>query len=91
MDYGRLEDHLLNFTACQRQSCVDIPIVDDEVLEDLTELFSLTLKRPSGPDDSISLSPVDGMVQITDDDGMYSYYLRPAPVTLHWHRLTTVH
>ena len=48
---------------------MDIPIVDDEVLE-LIETFSLTLERTSGLDSRITLSPVDGTVQITDNESM---------------------
>ena len=74
MDYGQLVDHLLGFAACDRSSCVDIPIVDDEVLE-LVESFNLTLERPSGLDNRISLSPVDGIVEIIDNESMYSLTL----------------
>ena len=53
---------------------MDIPIVDDEVLE-LVESFNLTLERPSGLDNRISLSPVDGIVEIIDNESMYSLTL----------------
>ena len=47
---------------------MDIPIVDDDVLEN-SELFSVTLER-NGLDTRIALDPVDGLVEITDNDGM---------------------
>ena len=59
----------LTFAPCQRRSCVNVSIVDDDVLE-LTESFSITLERTPGLDDRIELGPVDGEVQINDSDGM---------------------
>ena len=47
---------------------MDIPIVDDDVLEN-SELFNVTLER-NGLDTRIALDPVDGLVEITDNDGM---------------------
>ena len=61
-------DVILSFAECQRKSCVNVTIEDDEVLE-TTEFFSITLERPPGLDDRIELDPVDGMVQINDNDG----------------------
>ena len=62
---------------------MDIPIVDDDVLEN-SELFNVTLER-NGLDSRITLNPVDGLVEIT---GMYtvpfawSMYQRPSVVWL---------
>ena len=67
MDYGFL-DVPLPFDACDRRSCVNITITDDEVLENL-ELFSVTLRR-NGLDPRISLDPTVAEIQITDNDGM---------------------
>ena len=47
---------------------MDIPIVDDDVLEN-SELFNFILER-NGLDGRITLNPVDGLVEITDNDGM---------------------
>ena len=43
MDYGSV-DVILMFAECQRRSCVNVTIEDDEVLE-TTEFFSITLER----------------------------------------------
>ena len=63
MDYGEVLDAPLVFPHCERRSCVDIPIVDDDVLEN-SELFNVSLER-NGLDSRITLDPVDGLVEIT--------------------------
>ena len=68
MDYGEILNAPLVFPPCERRSCVAIPIVDDDVLEN-SELFNVTLER-NGLDTRITLDPVDGLVEITDNDGM---------------------
>ena len=61
---------ILMFEACQRRSCVTVTIVDDEVLENV-ESFNVTLERTPSLDMRITLDPVDGVVEITDDDGLF--------------------
>ena len=68
MDYVDFHT-ILSFDSCQRRSCVNVSIVDDGTLE-LMESFSITLERTPGLDDRIDLDPVDGVVEITDNDGM---------------------
>ena len=63
----------LTFAPCQMRSCVNVSIVDDDVLE-LTESFSITLERTLGLDDRIDLDPFDGEVEITDNDGMFVFF-----------------
>ena len=46
-------------------------IVDDILEND--ETFNVTLERTPDLDSSITLAPVDGLVQITNDDGRYHY------------------
>ena len=46
MDYGAVNT-LLMFAACQRRSCVDVPIVDDAVLENMESFFVTLNKTPS--------------------------------------------
>ena len=70
VDYGEILDAPLEFPPCERRSCVDIPIVDDDVLEN-SELFNVTLER-NGLDSVITLDPVDGLVEITDNDGTHT-------------------
>ena len=50
------------------EGVANIPIMDDELLEN-TEFFNLTLER-NGLHERIQLDPVDGLVQITDNDSM---------------------
>ena len=50
---------------------MDILIVDNDVLEN-SELFNITLER-NGLDSRITLDPVDGLVEITDNDGSYTH------------------
>ena len=69
MDYLDLST-ILMFGACQRRSCVTVTIVDDDILE-MTESFDVTLERTPGLDSRITLNPVDGVVEITDNDGEY--------------------
>ena len=68
MDYGDAVITVVQFDECERRSCINITIVDDEVPEN-TEYFNLTLKR-NGLHERIQLDPVDGLVQITDNDSM---------------------
>ena len=67
MDYSSVIT-IVQFNECEQRSCINITIVDDEVPED-TEYFNLNLDR-NGLHERIQLDPVDGLVQITDNDGM---------------------
>ena len=69
MDYIGLST-ILSFPACETKQCVNVTIVDDEVLENV-ELFDVTLERTPGLDMRIRLDPVDGVVEIIDDDGLF--------------------
>ena len=68
MDYSSTINTIVQFDECERRSCINITIVDDEVPED-TEYFNLNLER-NGLHERIQLDPVDGLVQITDNDSM---------------------
>ena len=65
MDYGSV-DTTLPFAACERRSCVNIPITDDDTLEN-TESFFINLDR-NGLDSRIRLNPTRGEIEILDDD-----------------------
>ena len=67
LHHYRVPHSAVQFDECERRSCINITIVDDEVPEN-TEYFNLTLER-SGLHERIQLDPVDGLVQITDNDG----------------------
>ena len=60
------------FAACEMRSCVSVSIVDDEILRH-DKLLDLTLERTSDLDNGITLDPVNGVVKIIDDDGMYDH------------------
>ena len=68
MDYDSLSE-ILGFGPCDTQQCTEITIVDDMIVE-LTESFFVTLERTPGLDSRITLDPVDGEIEITDDDGL---------------------
>ena len=80
MDYGEVLDAPLVFPPCKRRSCVDIPIVDDDVLEN-SELFNVSLER-NGLDSRITLDPVDGLVEITGMCTVPGPCIRPSVVWL---------
>ena len=90
MDYGEVMDGALNFDPCaRRSSCIDISIVDDEVLEN-SETFFISLERSSTLSDRITLAPVDGTVEIIDNDGMCGYCGQPS-IMSHYAKLTISH
>ena len=65
MDYGSV-DTTLPFAACEIRSCVNIPITNDDTLEN-TESFFVNLDR-NGLDSRIALDPTRGEIEILDDD-----------------------
>ena len=67
-------DTVLLFAACCSMSCVNVPIVDDVIMENV-ESFDVTLERTSDLDSRITLDPVNGVVEITDNDGRYDDYM----------------
>ena len=69
MDYQPL--HVtLRFQACDTLGCVVVEIIDDTVKE-ADEVFTYTLRRTPDLDPRIELNPVDGQVEIGDDDSEY--------------------
>ena len=69
MDYLELNTSL-SFAACETRHCVNVTIVDD-LVDELDEFFHYTLERTPGLDPRISLTPVDGVIEIIDDDSKY--------------------
>ena len=66
MDYGALSTTLM-FDTCETRQCDNIYIVNDVALE-MTESFSVILERTLGLSNSIIVDPVDGRIDIFDDD-----------------------
>ena len=72
MDDGAVST-ILMFAACDTRQCVDVPIVADETLE-LTETFIVTLHRTPALENRITVNPVDGNIDILNNDGhKYEY------------------
>ena len=71
VDYNHVST-IVAFDTCDTQRCTEIPIVDDMIVE-LTESFLITLERTPGLVSRITLNPVDGEIEITDDDGVYTF------------------
>ena len=67
MDYGAI-DVTLEFSACGTRKCVNVSIVSDLVDEE-DEIFTYHLRRKPNLDVRIDLEPIDGTVEIVDDDG----------------------
>ena len=57
------------FGACEIRKCVNITIRDDEVDELDTEFFTYHLRRTTSLHPRIELDPVDGRIEIVDNDG----------------------
>ena len=70
MDYGSITT-TLPFGRCDTRICVDVPITDDEVLEN-PESFCVSLQG-NGLDSRITLEPTEAEIEIIDNDGMYRY------------------
>ena len=59
---------ILQFVACDTRECINVPIVDDmEVEQDEYLVYNLT--RTLGLNPNIILDPVNGVIEIEDDDG----------------------
>ena len=69
MDY-MAPSTILMFDECDRELrlCGNVTIVDDDVVEQ-NESFSVTLKKTPDLDDRITLTRVNGMIHIIDNDG----------------------
>ena len=63
MDNGALNE-ILMFEACETLKCVNVTITDDGV----DEFFPYHLRRTTGLDSRITLNPVDGQIEIVDND-----------------------
>ena len=67
MDYGSL-NVIVMFDSCDTKKCVNVPIVDDLQVEPVENL-TYHLDRTPGLDSSILLDPVNGVIEIVDNDG----------------------
>ena len=67
MDYESL-DVILMLDSCDTRKCVIVTIVDDSQVEP-DENLTYHLARTPGLDLSIQLDPVNGEIEIVDNDG----------------------
>ena len=67
-DYSPLMKQLVEFDACELLKCVEVDIIDDKVTEK-TESFGVNLERTPDLDSRVTLTQVDGVVEVRDDDG----------------------
>ena len=68
-DYVSLNVTLM-FDACEIRRCVNVTIMNDFQIEP-DENFFYTLEKTPDLDTRIDLSPVDGEIEIFDDDGLF--------------------
>ena len=68
MDYTP-RSAVFTFGECKRQSCVNISIVNDSIVEK-DESFSVALDSAPNLDNRIKLDPESAVVEIIDNDGM---------------------
>ena len=81
MDYEPLTNFILNFDRCQFKSCTTVTIIDD-LIDEPVESFNATLNRSPGLDVRITLSPVEAVIEIDDNDGICFIVTSPPPLSL---------
>ena len=67
-DYGRVSTSLY-FPSCAPEACTTVTIIDDAVMEPLTERFSVSLVN-SGGDTRITAGMTPSIIEIEDNDGL---------------------
>ena len=66
MDYGAL-DLILTFDECEKRRCVNVSITQD-LVDEPDEFFTFHLDRTTDLSSHIDLDPMDGRMEIVDDD-----------------------
>ena len=67
MDYGAI-DVILEFDVCETRKCVNVRIVND-LVDEKDEILTYHLRRTLNLNPRINLEPINGTVEIIDDDG----------------------
>ena len=67
MDYGKL-DLMLMFSECEKKRCINVSILQD-LVDEPDEFFTFHLNRTTDLSPHIDLYPVNGRIEIVDDDG----------------------
>ena len=78
LDYSTQSTVVLQFDECDKRMCTSVIIVDDSVIEN-AENFTVTLHETPGTGDAITLTVVNGVINILDDDGELIFL-----VCVHW-------
>ena len=58
---------ILTFDECERQMCVNVSIIQD-LVDESDEFFTFHLNRTTDLSSHIDLDPVDGVIEIVDDE-----------------------
>ena len=66
MDYGAL-NVILMFDECEKRRCANVSITQD-LVDEPDEFFTFHLNRTTDLSPRIDLDPVDGIIEIVDDD-----------------------
>ena len=66
MDYRALAV-ILTFDECEKKRCMNVSITQD-LVEEPDEFFTFHLNRTTDLSPRIDLDPVDGRIEIVDDD-----------------------
>ena len=67
MDYGAL-DVILTFDECEKRRCINVTITQD-LVDEPDEFFNFYLNRTTDLSPRITLNPMEGRIEIVDDDG----------------------
>ena len=62
-------DETLMFAACETQKCVAIAVTDDQAEDEPDGAINFHLGRTADLHPRIDLNPVDGEIQVFDDNG----------------------
>ena len=71
-DYGAMFTTLM-FDICEPQQCTDITIINDTVPESI-ESFFINLQRTPDLDPRITLDPMIGEIEITNNNGLWIFW-----------------
>lgn len=77
-DYSTQSTVILQFDVCDKRTCATVGIVDDVVIESVESVF-VSLEETPGTSSAISLTVVNGVINIMDDDGELT-----SLVCIHW-------
>ena len=74
LDYSTQSTVVLQFVECDKRMCTSVVIIDDSMIEN-EESLTVTLHETPGTDDAITLTVVNGVINIFDDDGELIFFV----------------